>query len=127
MFHLLLNHAKKAPFQPARPSYLYISCGRLTAPACVEAVLLNGGLVANWLLLQSGLWLCPWVIRGLLRGSHLSIASEPVKECRLGADQRGKAPPETLKSQKGNGRVKRLRSQGGDAGKEEKETDSLYL
>lgn len=27
--------------------YLYISRGRLAAPDCVEAVLLNGGLVAN--------------------------------------------------------------------------------
>lgn len=27
--------------------YRYICCGRLAAPACVEAVLLNGGLAAN--------------------------------------------------------------------------------
>lgn len=35
-----------------------------------------------------------------MRGSHLSIASEPVKECRLDAGRRGKTPPENCKSQK---------------------------
>lgn len=42
---------------------------------CVEAVLLNGGLVANWLLLQSGLWLCPWVIKG-------AVKREPLEQCQ---------------------------------------------
>ena len=32
----------------------------------------------------------------------MSIASEPMKECRLGAGQRGKTPPETHKSHEGN-------------------------
>lgn len=66
---------KKASSPLARPSYLYICCGRLAAPACSEAVLLNGGLVANWLLLQSGLWLCPWVIRG-------AVKREPLEHCQ---------------------------------------------
>lgn len=61
--YLVQSSVKKAAFPSAQPPYLYICRGQLTAPACVEAVLLNGGLVANWLLLQSGLWLCPWVIR----------------------------------------------------------------
>lgn len=51
----------------------------------------------------------------------MSIASEPVKECRLGADQRGKTPPETHKSHKGNGRAALHRTQGGETGRTEKD------
>lgn len=69
------SSVKKASFPLAQPPYLYICRGRLAAPACVEAVLLNGGLVANWLLLQSGLWLCPWVIRG-------AVKREPLEHCQ---------------------------------------------
>lgn len=46
----------------------------------------------------------------------MSIASEPVKECRLSADRPGKEPPETHKSQKGNGRVRTAQRPGGEAG-----------
>ncbi len=76
MCHLLSDRVlKKRPFHQRSLPYLYIGHGRLAAPACVEAVLLNGELVANWLLLQSGLWLCPWVIRG-------AVKREPLEHCQ---------------------------------------------
>lgn len=75
MLPFVESSVKKASFPLSRPSYLYIFHGQLAAPACVEAVLLNGGLVANWLLLQSGLWLCPWVIRG-------AVKREPLEHCQ---------------------------------------------